>query len=351
METEAQRGKQFAQSHTARKQQNLYSNPEVWLPGSVLNILAFLLLCVFFVCLFHQDIYLLWVYFTPVSLALGKVPGEQWAITKSLLGQIMNVKSFWNSKKCAHKLRFYKISDLVSRVHIWRCVHLRKYFFYIIETEKALCLALCAVVANGDKPVRFLTTTLTTVRACDITAFLVARCSLRATMVHWCLAALCGHTILVANKVKRKWLSAEFPKCSRISNFQACPLQALRRRFKGFPAYGKHFYYRVQYLCPFLDGRTLISSWWQCAQPNIHFFSLPCCYRRPCDMFWSMQWLYNSFAFLVVGDKSSWNVPLPLIPVWAWMWWQELQQQSYNHEGMEKRIAAIAALTLYINRK
>lgn len=107
-----------------------------------------------------------------------------------------------------HINRFYKTSDLVSRVHIWRCVCLRKYIFYIIETEKAICLALRAVVANGDKPVRFLTTTLTTVRACDIIAFLVARCSLRATTDHWCLAALCSHTILVANKVKRNWLSA-----------------------------------------------------------------------------------------------------------------------------------------------
>ena len=29
----------------------------------------------------------------------------------------------------------------------------------------------------------------------------------------------------------------------------------------------------------------------------------------------------------------------------------ELQQQSYNHEGKNKRIATVATLTLYINRK
>ena len=86
-------------------------------------------------------------------------------------------------------------------------MHLRKCIFYTPETEKALCWALCAIVANRNTYIRFLTTPPPTRRVCDTFAFLNACCFLRLTMDHWHVAALEKRRILVANKVKRNWPS------------------------------------------------------------------------------------------------------------------------------------------------
>lgn len=113
---------------------------------------SFISMC--FVCLSHGDICPVWVWFTLISSALGKALEEQWAIIKCLLNRTMNVKgSFWNSKTRYTTVdRSFKVSNVVSRACKWRCVSLRKFNFYTLETEERGILWLCPLghTSKGD---------------------------------------------------------------------------------------------------------------------------------------------------------------------------------------------------------
>ena len=78
----------------------------------------------------------------PCILSTRQVPGEQWAITKcfgvkSLIWKVFEIVV----RKVNINWDFIRFLDLVSKVHIWRYVHLRKRIFYTTETAKALCWA------------------------------------------------------------------------------------------------------------------------------------------------------------------------------------------------------------------
>lgn len=114
--------------------------------------------------------------------------GEQWAITKCFWVKSLIWQVFEIVRKVNINWDFIRFLDLVSRVHIWRRVHLRKCVFYTPETEKALCWALCAIVANRNTSVRCLTTPPPTRRVCD-TCF--SRCMLFLKGDHGSLACGC----------------------------------------------------------------------------------------------------------------------------------------------------------------
>ena len=128
---------------------------------------------------------------------------------KMFWGQITNMKSFRNSsKEGEHKLRFYKVFRSSFQGAYLEVCALKKTHLLHNRDCKGTLLGICAIVADRHESIQFLTTPPPAVRVRDIFAFLSARCFLGVTMDHWCVAALEKRSILVANNIKRNWLSA-----------------------------------------------------------------------------------------------------------------------------------------------